>query len=219
MPGNALIQVPFVLDFANFQFDQAVIFCITILLTITVNAEGQAFMATLLGDSPTNAPDRFHFNPLCHMNFAGIICFAVAGFGWPKQIKVNTEGFKHPGIYRLIIKFAGAFANILLASIAGSMLWAMRFFGIEDQVFAIVVAVNIMVFVSNIIPLPPLAGASILSLALPEKFKNTPWAIRFSLLLPYLFVACLVVMRVKGWPLFNHYLDPVVQSIFMFMSN
>ena len=218
MPENILIQVPFVLDFTNVQFDKAVIFFITILLTITANAEGQAFMATALGDGNKDATDRFHFNPLYHMNLTGIICFAVAGFGWPKQIKVNTDRFKHPGIYCMLVKFAGVFANFLLASIAGSIVWILARYGVEDQVFSIVVAVNVMVFVANIMPFPPLAGASFFALLVPEKLKNTSGAIWFSLVFPYVFVSFLIVMRINEWTLLNQYLDPVVKSFFLFLT-
>ncbi|MEA1967961.1 MAG: site-2 protease family protein [Thermodesulfobacteriota bacterium] len=220
MPENILIQVPFILDFSNLQFDKAVIFLIAILVTITINAEGQAFMASLLGDSPKDATDRFHFNPLLHINLPGLICFAVAGFGWPKQIKINSDGFKHPDRYRVMVKFAGAFANLLLASIAGSIVWAFTLFGMEDQVFSIIAAMNIMVFVFNIIPVPPLAGASLISLLVPEKLKNSSGARYFSIIFPYLFVFFLLFMRTNKLPiLLNHYLDPVVKSLFMFMSN
>ncbi len=219
MPENIFIQIPFVLDFSNFQFDKAVIFFVTTLLAITVNAEGQAFMATLLGDSPKDPKDRFHFNPLRHINPAGLISFAVAGFGWPNQIKVNTEKFKHPGIYCMIIKFAGAFANIFLAGIAASILWIYTYFDVPDQVFPIVVAVNVMVFVFNIIPLPPLAGASILSLLVPEKIKKTSMASYFSQVFPYVLVSFFILMRINDWTLFNQYLYPVVRNIFRFMLN
>ena len=79
-----LSELPFILDFSNLQFDTTVIFIVSILLAITVNAEAQAFMATVLGDTQVKAKDRFHFNPLGHMNLSGILCFAVAGFGWPQ---------------------------------------------------------------------------------------------------------------------------------------
>lgn len=219
MPENMLIQVPFILDYSNLQFDKVIIFIVTILLSITVNAEGQAFMATLLGDSPKDSRERFHFNPLRHMNLAGMICFAVAGFGWPKQIKINTDKFKHPDIYRMMVRFSGAFANLLLASIAGSILWAFTYFGVEDQVFSIVVAVNIMVFVFNIIPIPPLAGASVVSLLIPGKLKSASGAAILSFLLPYGFVFLLIIMRINEWTILNQYLDPAVKTLFRFMSN
>ena len=68
-------------------------------------------------------------------------------------------------------KFAGPFANLMLASITGSILWIMGNWGVEDQVFPIVLAVNIIMFVAGFIPIPPLAGASLVSFFFPENLK------------------------------------------------
>ncbi|MBF0301916.1 MAG: hypothetical protein HQK73_02655 [Desulfamplus sp.] len=225
LPNLSSIDVPFLLNFSNLEFDKAVIFIIAVMLTITVNAEAQAFMATMLGDAREDAKDRFHFNPLLHINLAGLLCFAVAGFGWSKQIKLDTDKFKHPAIALMIVRFAGAFANLLLASIAGSILFIMKKWNLEDQVFSIVIAVNIMVFVYSCIPVPPLAGGyiifSIISLFFPTDFirstiKNFPKYIIKAI--PYIFVAFLILVKIKKWTFMEEALYPVVRYIFKFIT-
>ncbi|MBF0303434.1 MAG: site-2 protease family protein [Desulfamplus sp.] len=228
--NSLLIEIPFVLNFSNLEFDKVIIFIVAVLLSVTVNAEAQAFMATVLGDIKDDAKDRFHFNPLFHINLAGLICFAVAGFGWSRQIEINTSKFKHPAIAVMIVKCAGAFANLLLASIAASILFIMKKWNLEDQVFSIVVAVNIMVFVYNSVPVPPLAGAyilfSIISAFLPTSFLNLLFAntktINFNRyfirITPYIFVGVLIVMKINGLALFNETLYPVVRAIFQFIA-
>ncbi|ACN15963.1 conserved hypothetical protein [Desulforapulum autotrophicum HRM2] len=213
-----LTHLPFILDFSNLQFDTTIIFIVSILLAITVNAEAQAFMATLLGDAQTQAKDRFHFNPLGHMNLSGVLCFAVAGFGWPKQPKIHTKNFKHPDFYLILVKFAGPFANLMLASIAGSILWIMGNWGVEDQVFPILVAVNIIMFVTGFIPIPPLAGASLVSFFFP---KQTNISSRSKLIfdaVPYLFVAALVWIKLTHGNLLDIYFSPVFTAMFNFIS-
>lgn len=227
-PANlSLIEVPFILNFSTPEFDKAVIFIVAVLLAITVNAEAQAFMATVLGDIRNNAKDRFHFNPLFHINLAGLICFAAAGFGWAKQIEVDTDRFKHPRLAVIMVKFAGAFANLLMASIAGSILFIMKKWALEDQVFSIVVSVNIMVFVYNFIPIPPLAGGAFLSALLPSKMRASQSGFDMdqsytrkyiTIFFPYLFVGIVVLMRINGWRFLNNTLDPFVRLIFQFIA-
>ncbi len=242
----SLIDVPFIVSFSSPEFDKTIIFIVAVLLSITVNAEAQAFMATVLGDIRNDARDRFHFNPLLHINLAGLICFVAAGFGWPKQVEINTEQFKHPALAVILIKFTGAFANLILAGIAGSILFVMKKWNLEDQVFSIVVSVNIMVFVYNFIPIPPLAGASLLSSiisvfsSLKRKtsqsgiyplrgshvndtniYKTSPDAPPKKYLVrlfPYMFTGVIIVMRIKGWTFLNDTLHPVVKAIFKFIA-
>ncbi len=218
MNPHSLIEIPFVLDFSNLQFDTTIIFIVSIFLAITVNAEAQAFMATVLGDARTNTKDRFHFNPLLHMDFSGLLCFAIAGFGWPKQPEIEMDNFKRPGLSLILVKFAGPAANLMLASITGSILWIMGRWGLEDQVFSIVLAVNLMVFTASFLPIPPLAGATLVSFFFPRRLKQSPHVNRFAKTLPYLFIATLLVIRENEWNLLNSYLYPVVTAMFDFIS-
>ncbi|SLM27401.1 Putative peptidase, metal-dependent hydrolase [Desulfamplus magnetovallimortis] len=218
MTSEPLIDIPFLLNYTHLEFDKAVIFAVSALMAITVNAEAQAFMATLLGDADSEAKDRFHFNPFMHVNLAGLLCFAAAGFGWPGQIKVNTDHLEHPAISLMVIKFAGAFANLILAGIAGSILWVMSKWNLQDQVFTIVVSVNIMVFVFHFIPLPPLAGSSIFYGLIPETLKKSNFSKYFMKIFPYVFVALIILMKLQNWDFPEKYFYPVVQTIFNFIS-
>ncbi|MBF0210782.1 MAG: hypothetical protein HQK68_07870 [Desulfamplus sp.] len=228
------IDIPFILNFSNIEFDKVVIFAVAVLLTIVVNAEGQSFMATILGDTGSDGEnnlyqnERFHFNPIFHINLAGLICFAVAGFGWSKQIRLNTKNFKNPALAVMLVKFTGAFANLLLASIAGSIIFVMKNWNLEDQVFSIVVAVNVMVFVYNLIPIPPLAGAyvivyiiSFFSPAILFSSDASTLQNRIIKLIPYFFVAAIILSRFSGWSgwtLITNTLDPFVRAIFYFIA-
>ncbi|MBF0468683.1 MAG: site-2 protease family protein [Desulfamplus sp.] len=220
--GFSLIDVPFILNFSSPEFDKIIIFVVAVLLSISVNAEAQAFMATILGDIRSGAKDRFHFNPLLHINLAGLICFATAGFGWPKQIELDTDKFKHPAIAVIMVKLAGVFGNLLLASIAGSIVFVMKKWNLEDQVFSIVVSVNVMIFVYNIIPIPPLAGASLISclghVLFPVHLNKNKTLEYFSRSIPYIFVGTLIIMRINGWPFLNDSLNSVVKSMFRFIA-
>lgn len=216
MPADQLIQIPFLLDLKNLQVDQVVIFIISVLAAVTVNAEGQAVMATMLGDTQRNSKDRFHFNPLFHLDISGTLCFAIAGFGWPRSVYIDSENFKHPNFYLILSRFAGPFANLFLAGIAGSVLWIMHSYGLEDQVFSIVMSVNLMTFVFSFLPIPPLAGASLFAPLLP-KGKNSAAKVTAKVF-PYLLVLVFIILRLNHIDLLNKYLHPIVQSVFLFLA-
>ena len=216
MPVDQITHIPFLLDWENLQVDKLVIFILAVLAAVTVNAEGQAMMATTLGDIQQESKNRFHFNPLSHLDISGLICFAVAGFGWPRHVSIEADRFKHPNIYLILSRFAGPFANLLLAGIAGSIVWVMHVIGTEDQVFKIVLSVNLMVFVFNFLPIPPLAGASIFSALIPKKLK--PQAQLLGKASPYLLVVAFILLRFSHITLVNDSLYPVVQAMFNFIA-
>lgn len=216
MPVDQFANIPFLLDLKNLEVDKLVIFVVSVLIAVTVNAEAQALMATTLGDIQRESKDRFHFNPLFHLDISGVICFAVAGFGWPRHVYIESDNFKHPNIYLILSRFAGPFANLMLAGIAGSILWVMGVMGVEDQVFSIVLSVNLMVFVFNFLPIPPLAGASLLSPLLPKKMK--PAAQLMGKVFPYLLVLIFIILRFNHIEILNDSLYPIVRAIFAFIA-
>jgi len=75
---------------------------------------------------------------------------------------------------KIIILFAGAAGNIILAIISGSLLWLFpRFF----LFFEIIIAANAVPAILNLLPIYPLDGGKILSLLLPESYvKYFGWA-------------------------------------------
>ena len=216
MPVDQLIQIPFLLDFKNLQLDKIIIFIVSVLAAVTVNAEGQAVMATMLGDTQRESKDRLHFNPLFHLDISGTLCFIIAGFGWPRPVYIDSANFKHPNFYLVLSRFAGPFANLFLAGIAGSILWIMHIYGLEDQVFSIVISVNLMMFVFSFLPIPPLAGASLFAPLLP-KGKNKAAEVSAKVC-PYLLVLAFSILRFYHVGFLNEFFHPIVRSVFMFLA-
>jgi Zn-dependent protease len=215
MPADQLITVPYLIDFGNLEADKIIIFFLSILAAVTVNAEGQAMMATTLGDIQKDSKERFHFNPLSHVDISGVLCFVIAGFGWPRAVSIESKRFRYPNAYLILSRFAGPFANLLLAGIAGSIVWGMSLIGVQDQVFRIVVSVNLMVFVFSFLPIPPLAGASLLS---PFFTKKRNAAAKVSRVFPYLLVLLFIFLRFNHIEILNNTLYPVVRTVFSFIT-
>jgi Zn-dependent protease len=173
-PFSLAFTTPYCMDLSRIRFDDAVSFIVGGLLAITVHAEAQAFAATFFGDTQSDNAGRFHFNPLLHLDVAGVICFLAAGFGWPRPVRMQSDQFSRPRLYTLLASLAGPFANFLLASIAGSVIWLFKQYGVEDRVFGMVMMVNLTMAVYHLLPIPPLAGSAILPVLFPSLLKGWP---------------------------------------------
>jgi len=173
-PISLAFSTPFTMDLTRIRFDDMVSFAVGVLMAITVHAEAQAFAATFLGDAQTDNPRRFHFNPLLHLDVSGVICFLAAGFGWPRPVQMKLERFSRPRLYVLLAYLAGPLANFFMASIAGSAIWLLKHYGVEDRVFGMVMAVNLAMAVYHLLPIPPLAGSAILPALFPALMKAWP---------------------------------------------
>lgn len=210
------LPVPFRLDFFNLAVDDTVCFCVSILIALTVNAEAQAFAATFLGDSRSDDKGRFHFNAFLHTDIIGLLCFLLAGFGWPREMKIAAQQFSRPRLFLILSRFAGPAANLLLANIACSIIWLMSKYGAADRVFAILAAVNLTVAVYSILPFPPLAGASLVSVWIPDHAEKLRQIYHRSG--PLILLGIFVTEKLSGIKFLSVWLDPVVVSLFRWFS-
>jgi hypothetical protein len=208
-----MISIPFKLDFSNLAPDYTISFCVAILLAVVVNAEGQAFAATLLGDSRLDSKDRFHFNALFHLDFWGTLCFFIAGFGWSKPMDICKDKFSHPVLFMMLSRLAGPLSNFLMASIAASIVWLMGSFGVEDRVFIIVMSVNLATAVYLMMPIPPLTGASLISALFPQADNQKRKAL-FHHTGSVLIIAVCLAERISGIKFISKFIDPVVETLF-----
>jgi Zn-dependent protease len=208
--------VPFFLDPQNLAVDAVVSFCVSVLLAVMINAEAQAFAATFLGDARKGAKDRFHFNAFLHLDILGTICYFVGGFGWPRTMSIDLSKSTYPRLYTVIARFAGPAANLLLASIGGSLALFMKILSYDPRVFLMVIGVNITTAIYSLIPLPPLAAGSLVNELIPssqDSFKSI-----FLQAGPYAIIALAFLERL-GHGLFGSYFNPLILEIFNYISS
>jgi len=215
MPFESAWPIPFILDPLHLEVGSATAFCISVLLAVLVNAEGQAFAATILGDARQNPQDRFHFNAFLHLSLLGTICYLVGGFGWPRTIDVDPGKFKHPRTYLVITRFAGPIFNLLLASIAGALASLLNTLNYPSRVLVMVLGVSVTTAVYNLIILPPLAGGFLFLELLPPGFATGK-----RILLqagPFLILALALLERLQPQGFVSPYLNPLIRAIFHYL--
>lgn len=210
--------LPYLLNYSQPVLEEIIIYCVAFLTAIIVSAEGQGFVATILGDSKPGRKDRHHFNVFMHMSLLGTLNFFIAGFGWAKEIEIDSANFKkYPRLFLILSRLAGPVFNLLLANIAASLSWILGRWGFDDQVFSSIVVVNVTMAIYGLIMIPPLPGFAVVSAFLPagevvRKLKKNLYTIG-----PVLVVGIFLLIRLTGWQGVAVLFNPVVSAITTFV--
>ncbi|BHH83983.1 zinc metalloprotease [Desulforhopalus sp. 52FAK] len=205
------LYLPYLLNYSQPVVEDIAIFCVAMFTAIVVNAEGQCFAATFLGDSVPGAKDRHHFNVFLHMSLLGTLCFFVAGFGWVKEIKINADNFKnHQKLSLITSRLAGPVANLLMANIAASLSWILGRYGVVDEVFSTIVLVNVTMAVYSLIPIPPMPGGAFAeSVMAGDGGLDKIWRGLY-MAGPYLIIGLFLLFRVTGFEGVSSLINPVI---------
>lgn len=138
---------------------------------LSVHELAHAVVATLLGDPTARQEGRLTLNPLAHLHPLGTLLILLAGFGWARPVGCDPMQLRGGRRGMAIIAAAGPLANLavsLLAVIAAAFAfdqsWRML-----AQAFGGLCAANLLLFVFNLIPIPPLDGGRVLCAMLPER--------------------------------------------------
>jgi len=216
MSTESAWPVPFLLDPATLTIDTAVAFAVSVLVTVTLNAEAQAFMSNLLGDRRVDPKDRLHFNAFLHLGILGSICFLIGGFGWPRIFDVDRSKFEYPRLYMVLTRAAGPLANLLMDSIVGSIVMLFNIFEYNPRVFLMVIGVNLTTAVYNLIPVPPMAMGFLVCELMPQMDERT--RTRLFLAGPYLVLALALAERLTHQAIFSPYFDPIIKSFYTYIA-
>ena len=150
--------------------------------SIALHEWAHAYTADKIGDDLPRSQGRVTLNPVAHIDPIGTVLIpllmifgAFGGFvmiGWGKPVQVNPRNFKNPVKDDLLITIAGPGANVAIAlgvAVIGGIL--VSFMPDLSDLFYRAMAINIMLVVFNLIPIPPLDGSHFLkhALKIPEE--------------------------------------------------
>lgn len=137
---------------------------LSVVASICLHELAHGAAAIWQGDDTPRLAGRMNFNPLVHMGWMSLVFLLLAGVAWG-SMPVNPNRFKSR-FGETLVAGAGPLTNLLLAFIG---LTAVLFLenGIVRQFLFIFGRTNLMLAIFNMIPLPPLDGAGVLSGLLP----------------------------------------------------
>jgi Zn-dependent protease len=156
-----------------------VAFLIAVIIGITFHEFSHAAVASLQGDQTARSQGRLTLNPVSHLDPLGSIALIVAGFGWGRPVPVTPSRLRSGRLGHVLVGLAGPAANFVVALIAAVALrivypTAGTTFDVGFTVTLLytLVAVNVVLGVFNLLPIPPLDGSTLLSIALPPSRQN-----------------------------------------------
>jgi Zn-dependent protease len=141
-----------------------------VFVALPVHEFAHAAMAVALGDPTPRAQGRYTLNPLVHIDPIGALLILFAGFGWAKPVQWNPGNITvDPKLGSILVAIVGPLSNLALA-ILGILFFAVAGGAANPFVADFViffVQINVLLFVFNMLPIPPLDGSHVLFALLP----------------------------------------------------
>ena len=167
------------MDFNNL-IQTIAIYALPVIFAITVHEAAHGYVARYFGDDTAWVLGRVTLNPIKHIDLVGTILMpvllyvATAGtflFGYAKPVPVRFGNLRKPKQHMIWVALAGPGANFIQALMWGVLLYLANGAGVTER-FVLEMCragmlVNVVMFVFNLFPLPPLDGGRILVGLLP----------------------------------------------------
>ncbi len=191
---------------------------LAVLVCLTVHETCHGLAAYALGDPTAKRMQRLSFNPLHHIDWLGLACMLLVGFGWAKPVPVDMRYFKKPKEGMALTALAGPVSNFLLAVVClvplGWMyhnalatdfnLWLYNF------LFTLVL-MNLGLGLFNLLPIPPLDGSKVLFAFLPDRL--------YLQLMRYEHFGMLILLVLVYFDFGSDFLSNAIVAVFNFLWN
>ncbi|SMN13721.1 FIG004556: membrane metalloprotease [Bathymodiolus heckerae thiotrophic gill symbiont] len=160
------------------DFQTLLIYVIPLIFAITIHEVAHGWVANQRGDSTAKMLGRLTLNPVKHIDPVGtllvpaVLFFTGSPFlfGWAKPVPINFNALKSPKQDMILVALAGPISNFIMAlfwlfilsftlNTSNQLLFEMAKFGI---------AINLVLGVFNLLPLPPLDGSRVVTALLPN---------------------------------------------------
>ncbi|AHI56991.1 site-2 protease family protein [Listeria ivanovii] len=181
---------------------------VALLIAFTIHEWAHALVALAFGDDTAKNQGRLSLNPLVHIDLFGLLLILIAGFGWAKPTPVNRFKLKKRRLGSILVSLAGPISNLLLAVIGvGAYAFFLNYSFFADSILEtflmVFIQLNIVLFVFNLIPLPPLDGYQVLVEFLPLSARAKLEPVERYAMLIFLVIALTPISEFTIQPIFN----------------
>jgi len=149
----------------------AVAFLLGLVIGITVHEASHAASAYLLGDDTAYRDGRVTLNPISHLDLLGSLMLLMAGFGWGRPTPVVPSKLRGGVFGPVAVALAGPVSNLLIVAVCAALYLLPPFREQGGYLFILVgmfAFTNALLFVFNLIPIPPLDGSKVIFPFLPR---------------------------------------------------
>ena len=167
------------------------IMLLPMLFAITLHEYAHGRVALIFGDNTAKMHGRLTINPIKHIDIIGTVVLPLVTlfmshysfmFGWAKPVPINPQNFQNNKFKLIAVAMAGPFSNLVMM-----FLWALiakigiithitnHYFNVSvflKNVGAYGVFINAVFLIVNILPIPPLDGATIWLAFLKTELKQ-----------------------------------------------
>lgn len=193
------------MGFTDFDAAKILIIAASLVIAIVGHEIAHGFVAYKFGDTTAKNLGRLSINPIRHIDPLGTIVipsviYMATGlmFGWAKPVPVNMNTVIKNGGYKgaIAVALAGILYNLILAALA---FFAFKFVKatmpseISMQFLYTLLALNLILAIFNLYPIPPLDGSKALEYILRISGFGA-LADRFAGLQRYGFIALVVIL-------------------------
>jgi Zn-dependent protease len=156
---------------------------IILIMSVVIHETSHGFAALRLGDYTAKVAGRLTLNPINHLDIFGSIVVplitSIGGFtfGWAKPVPYNPHNLRWKKWGDAAVAAAGPFSNILMALIFGLVSRLGLYFEFNNPAFYkmcfFIVVINLVLFVFNMMPIPPLDGSKLILPFLSARARDT----------------------------------------------
>lgn len=195
---------------------------VVLIIAFTLHEFAHAYVAYRFGDPTARNQGRLTLSPLAHLDPIGTILIFIAGFGWARPVPVNRFYFKNPRLAGILVSIAGPLSNLFIAFV-GMVLLILMYDDIMASTvlanfFSILINLNILLFVFNLLPLPPLDGYRILEDLVPRDVRAKMTQYEGYGVFIFLFLVITPLGKYTIFPIIHNGTDIVLRFIALLLS-
>lgn len=204
------------MNFLAFNLQELPYVIVVLLIAFTVHEFSHAFVAYKFGDPTAKEQGRVTLNPVQHLDPVGTIFILIFGFGWARPVPVNRFYFKKPRLAGVLVSFAGPFSNLVVACLGYIIPFGLIASGVEISsylapFFDMLIYLNLVLFVFNLLPFPPLDGYRIIEDLVSPSLRAK--------LTQYEQYGMLIFLVIVLTPLSHFTIQPLFNQVLPFISN
>ncbi len=216
-------------DTVQLLFSAFIVVATMLLVGFPVHEFMHAWTAMKLGDNTARWMGRVSLDPRVHFDQTGGLILAATAifsafgggllFGWAKPTPVNPVNLRNGRQGHALVAFAGPASNLVVAVavalVMRAIIWSnpqvSPLLELAWTTLSLLLSLNILLFIFNLIPIPPLDGWSVLKGIVPREVarRMTELEVRYAAVLPMVFLGFIVIIFVTG----GSFISPLIRGI------
>lgn len=149
----------------------AIAVVLALVISLSMHEFAHAYVAYKNGDDTAKLQGRLSLNPMKHMDWIGVLCCVLFGFGWAKPVPVNPMKFRNYKKGSALVSIAGVTVNLFFAIVFGGLyVMFLKHVAISNNLLfflsefsASMFSLNACLFVFNLLPIYPLDGFNLVA--------------------------------------------------------